>query len=130
VLLGADEVNEVVMVADAGNNRLQSVSGNVICSIVTNMLIPTAGNVLGTPTTDGASLNSNIYVPAGGSDIANLSWDTTAKTFSMVGHTSINVVKTIAPVAIAGDLFLPITGALNITGTRGCSVPSGGRLTA
>ena len=102
-LVGWPGLPEMALVSDAGNNRVQVISGDTGCTMVTNAYVPTAANVLGTPTADGNSPSANVYVPAGGSDIATLTWD--SNVLSLVTHSSINLAKTIAPVAIVGDLF-------------------------
>jgi hypothetical protein len=103
-LLGSNGVNEVAIVADAGNNRLQAVSGNGTCSIITNLFIPAASNVLGTPTTDGLSPTSNIYLSSGGTDITHLTWDGTSLVLS-AAHNSV-ALNVITPVPVVGaNLF-------------------------
>ncbi len=103
-ILGSTTANEVAMVSDPGNNRVQVISGNAgACTGVTSTVIAGASNILGAPTTDGApGASSKIYVPSGGTDITNLTWD--GGTLALSTHNSISFNVT-TPVAIANALF-------------------------
>jgi hypothetical protein len=103
VLVGFPSLPEVAIVADAGNGRVQVISGTGGCSITTNLLVTTISNVLGSPTTDGAPLSANIYLPSGGADIAHLTWD--GMRLTLLTHTIVNLNAITGVLPVGTGLF-------------------------